>query len=172
MTPPAKAGGFSEERLLAPTAASQATAQVSPCGHLSRLAPESPIRALKRGTPGSPQGLTARYVLRTPRFRACNPLALACWSDTISLTADWHELLLQAHRTYVADVDALLEERRHLLETIAALRRVAVAAEAALFESRAGQQGKRLEALLRALEMAGYGQQENTATQITARTSG
>src|SRR6266566_7284173 len=51
MTPPAKAGGFSEERLLAPTAASQATAQVSPCGHLSRLAPEGPIRALKRGTP-------------------------------------------------------------------------------------------------------------------------
>ena len=47
MTPPAKAGGFSEERLLAPTAASQATAQVSPCGHLSRLAPEGPIQALK-----------------------------------------------------------------------------------------------------------------------------
>src|SRR3989442_12911894 len=58
MTPPAKAGGFSEERLLAPTAASQATAQVSPCRHLSRLAPEGPIRALKRGTPCSPQGLT------------------------------------------------------------------------------------------------------------------
>ncbi len=55
MTPPAKAGGFSEERLLAPTAASQATAQVSPCGHLSRLAPEGPIRALKRGTPCSPK---------------------------------------------------------------------------------------------------------------------
>src|SRR2546427_5795981 len=69
MTPPATAGGFSEERLLAPTAASQATAQVSPPGHLSRLAPEGPIRALKRGTPCSPQGLTARYVLRTPRFR-------------------------------------------------------------------------------------------------------
>src|SRR5205807_1426529 len=69
MTPPAQAGGFSEERLLAPTAASQATAQVSPPGHLSRLAPEGPIRALKRGTPCSPQGLTARYVLRTPRFR-------------------------------------------------------------------------------------------------------
>src|SRR5438445_2684956 len=89
-----------------------------------------------------------------------------------SPAADRNELLLQAHRTYVADVDALLEERRHLLETIAALRRVAVAAEAALFESRAGQQGKRLEALLRALEMAGYGQQENAAAQITARTSG
>src|SRR5439155_23837547 len=59
MTPPAKAGGFSEERLLAPTAASQATAQVSPCGHLSRLAPEGPIRALKRDTPCSPQGLKA-----------------------------------------------------------------------------------------------------------------
>ena len=85
---------------------------------------------------------------------------------------DWHELLVQAHRSYVADVDALLEGRRHLFETIAALRRVAVAAEAALFESRAGQQGKRLEALLRALEMAGYGQQENAAAQITARTSG
>src|SRR3989442_1307963 len=59
MTPPAKAGGFSEERLHAPTAAFQATAQVSPCGHLSRLAPEGPIRALKRGTPCSPQGLKA-----------------------------------------------------------------------------------------------------------------
>src|SRR5207237_9468099 len=78
MTPPAKAGGFSEERLLAPTAASQATAQVSPCGHLSRLAPEAPIRALKRGTPCSPHGLTARYVLRTPRSRACNPPNLSC----------------------------------------------------------------------------------------------
>src|SRR5438128_6733843 len=78
MTPPAKAGGFSEERLLAPTAASQVTAQVSPCGHLSRLAPEGPIQALKRGTPCSPQGLTARYVLRTPRFRACNPPNLSC----------------------------------------------------------------------------------------------
>src|SRR5713101_481702 len=78
MTPPAEAGGFSEERLLAPTAASQATAQVSPYGHLSRLAPEGPIRALKRGTPCSRQGLTARYVLRTPRFRACNPPNISC----------------------------------------------------------------------------------------------
>src|SRR5712671_4183581 len=78
MIPPAKAGGFSEERLLTPTAAFQATAQVSPCGHLSRLAPEGPIRALKRGTPCSPQGLTARYVLRTPRFRACNPPNISC----------------------------------------------------------------------------------------------
>ena len=86
-----------------------------------------------------------------------------------SPTADRHELLLQAHRTYVADVEALLEERRHLLETIAALRRVAVAAEAALFESRTGQQGKRLEALLRALEMAGYGQQENAAAEISVQ---
>src|SRR5437899_12947676 len=59
MTPPAKAGGFSEERLLASTAAFQATAQVSPCGHLSRLAPEGPIRALKRGTACRPQGLKA-----------------------------------------------------------------------------------------------------------------
>jgi hypothetical protein len=66
MTPPAKAGGFSEERLRTPTAASQATAQVSPCGHLSRLAPEGPIQALKRGTPCSSQGLTARYVPWAP----------------------------------------------------------------------------------------------------------
>jgi hypothetical protein len=73
MTPPAKAGGFSEERLLAPTAASQATAQVSPCGHLSPLAPEGPIRAMTRGTPCRPGGQPARCVLRTPRFRACNP---------------------------------------------------------------------------------------------------
>ena len=64
---------------------------------------------------------------------------LAGTSVEASPMADRHELLLQAHRTYVADVDALLEERRHLLETIAALRRVAVAAEAALFESRTGQ---------------------------------
>src|SRR5260370_42025981 len=78
MTPPAKADGFSEKRLLAPTAASQASAQVSLYGHLSRLAPEGPIRALKRGTPCSPQGLTARYVLRTPRFMACNPPNLSC----------------------------------------------------------------------------------------------
>jgi hypothetical protein len=46
MTPPAKIGSFSEERLFAPTAASQATAQVSPCGHLSLLAPDGPIRAI------------------------------------------------------------------------------------------------------------------------------
>jgi len=39
MTPPAKAGGFSEERLLAPTAASQATAQVSPRGHHDATGP-------------------------------------------------------------------------------------------------------------------------------------
>src|SRR2546427_9663479 len=78
MTPPATAGGFSEERLLAPTAASQATAQVSPCGHLSRLAPEGPTRALTRDTPCSPQGPTARYVLRTPRFRLCNPPNTSC----------------------------------------------------------------------------------------------
>jgi len=116
-------------------------------------------------------------LLREPEITALRRRLLmarhqAATSAEASLTADWHELLLQAHRSYVADVDALLDERRHLFETIAALRRVAVAAEAALFESRAGQQGKRLEALLRALEMAGYGQQENTATQITARTSG
>jgi len=116
-------------------------------------------------------------LLREPEITALRRRLLmarhqAATSAEASLTADWHELLLQAHRTYVADIDALLEERRHLLETIAALRRVAVAAEAALFESRAGQQGKRLEALLRALEMAGYGQQENAAAQITARTSG
>lgn len=67
----------------------------------------------------------------------------------------------------IPDVDALLEERRHLLETIAALRRLAVAAEAALFGSRTGQHGKRLEALLRALEMADYGQQENAAAEIS-----
>ena len=75
-----------------------------------------------------------------------------------SPTADCHEPLREARLSYVADVEALLDERRQLLETIALLRRVAVAAEAALLESRAGQQGKRLEDLLRALETAGYAQ--------------
>src|ERR1700682_1458207 len=78
MTPPAKAGGFSEERRLTSTAASQSTAQVSHCWHLSRLATEGSIRALKRGTPCSLERLTARYVLRTPRFRACNPPNISC----------------------------------------------------------------------------------------------
>ena len=64
MTPPAKAGGFSEERLLAPTAASQATAQVSPCGHLSRLAPEGPIQALKTNAPRAVRGRTFRCQLQ------------------------------------------------------------------------------------------------------------
>src|ERR1700694_4509130 len=89
MTPPAKVGGFSKERLLALTAASQATAQVSPGGHLSRLAPGGPIRALKRGTPCSREGLTARYVLRTPRFRACNPPNISCCEVADDSGAGW-----------------------------------------------------------------------------------
>jgi hypothetical protein len=72
--------------------------------------------------------------------------------------SDCQGALAEARRTYVADVEALLEDRRELLETIAGLRRVAVAAEAALAESRAGQQAKRAADLVRALEMAGYAQ--------------
>lgn len=66
--------------------------------------------------------------------------------------------LEEARRMYVADVEALLDDRRELLETIAALRRVAVAAEAALAESRTGQQAKRAADLVRALQVAGYAQ--------------
>jgi len=71
---------------------------------------------------------------------------------------DCQGALEAVRRTYVADVEALLEDRRELLETIASLRRVAVAAETALAESRAGQQAKRAAELMRALEVAGYGQ--------------
>jgi hypothetical protein len=80
-----------------------------------------------------------------------------------SATADCQGALEEAHRTYVADVEALLHDRRELLETIAALRRVAVAAEAALAESRAGQQAKRAADLVRALELAGYAQGSDAA---------
>ena len=75
-----------------------------------------------------------------------------------SPSADGQGPLREARLSYAADVEALLDERRQLLEVIAVLRRVAVAAEAALLESRAGQQGKRLQDLLRALESAGYAQ--------------
>src|SRR4051794_35929497 len=68
-----------------------------------------------------------------------------------STTQDCQGALEAARRTYVADVQALLEDRRELLETIASLRRVAVAAEAALSESRASQQAKRAADLVRAL---------------------
>ena len=54
--------------------------------------------------------------------------------------------------------DRATTDHRELVETIAALRRVAVAAEAALAESRAGQQAKRAADLVRALEVAGYAQ--------------
>jgi hypothetical protein len=80
-----------------------------------------------------------------------------------SVTTDCQRVLAEARRMYVADVEALLEDRRELLETIAALRRVAVAAEAALAESRAGQQAKRAADLVRALELAGYAQASNVA---------
>jgi hypothetical protein len=75
-----------------------------------------------------------------------------------SAAADCQGALAEARGTYVTDVEALLEDRRELLETIAALRRVAMAAEAALAESRAGQQAKRAAELVRALEVAGYAQ--------------
>jgi hypothetical protein len=81
--------------------------------------------------------------------------------------ANCRRVLEEARRTYVADVEALLEDRRELLETIAALRRVAVAAEAALAESRAGQQAKRAADLVRALQLAGY-----TQASDAARTNG
>jgi len=80
-----------------------------------------------------------------------------------SATADRQGALEEARRTYVADIEALLEDRRELLETIAALRRVAVAAEAALAESRAGQQAKRAADLVRALKIAGYAQATDAA---------
>ena len=75
-----------------------------------------------------------------------------------SSAAHCRSALEEARRTYVTDVEALLEDRRELLETLAALRRVAVAAEAALAESRAGQQAKRAAELVRALQIAGYAQ--------------
>ena len=84
-----------------------------------------------------------------------------------SATADCQGVLVEARWTYIADVEALLEDRRELLETIAVLRTVAVAAEAALAESRAGQQAKRAADLVRALELAGYAQ-----TSAAARVSG
>jgi hypothetical protein len=74
----------------------------------------------------------------------------------VSAKANCESALAEARRTYVADVGVLLDDRRELLETIAALRRVAVAAEAALAESRAGQEAKRAAELVRALEVAGY----------------
>ena len=80
-----------------------------------------------------------------------------------SATANCQGALEEAHRTYVTDVEALLDDRRELLETIAPLRRVAVAAEAALAESRAGQQAKRATDLVRALELAGYAQRSDAA---------
>jgi hypothetical protein len=75
-----------------------------------------------------------------------------------SATAECQGALVEARRTYVADVEALLDDRRELLQTIAALRRVAVAAEAALAESRAGQQAKRAADLVQLLKIAGYAQ--------------
>jgi hypothetical protein len=75
----------------------------------------------------------------------------------VSAKAHCERALAEAHRTYVVDVEVLLEDRRELLETIAGLRRVAVAAEAALAESRAGKQAKRATELVRALEVTGYG---------------
>ena len=75
-----------------------------------------------------------------------------------STAEDCQGALEEARRAYVTDMQALLEDRRELLETIAALRRVAVAAEAALAESRAGHQAKRAAELVGALEVAGYGQ--------------
>ena len=75
-----------------------------------------------------------------------------------SAAAECQGALVEARRTYVTDVEALLDDRRELQETIAALRRVAVAAEAALAESRAGQQAKRAAELVRAPEVAGYAQ--------------
>ena len=74
----------------------------------------------------------------------------------VPANANCERTLAEAHRTYVTDVEILLEDRRELLETIAALRRVAVTAEAALAESRVGQQAKRAAELVRALEAAGY----------------
>ena len=74
----------------------------------------------------------------------------------VSAAAECQGALVETRRTYVADVEALLDERCELLQTIAALRRVAVAAEAALAESRTGQQAKRAAELVRALELAGY----------------
>jgi Oxidoreductase family, NAD-binding Rossmann fold len=77
MTPPSKASGCSEESFLLQQ---QLLRQPLRLGsrHLSRLASEGSIRALKRGTPCSLERLTARYVLRTPRFRACNPPNISC----------------------------------------------------------------------------------------------
>src|SRR5687767_2814118 len=76
--------------------------------------------------------------------------------DHVRHAANWRALLAQARRSYAADVGTLLAERRHLLEDLAALRRVVVVAEAAVRESRAGGGAERLAELVRALEIAGY----------------
>src|SRR6266851_9778487 len=101
MTPPAKPGGFSGEKLLGLTAASQPTAQVSPYEHLSPLAADGPIRALKRGTPCSPEGPTARCVLRTPRFRACNPMNTSCCKGAAGSGAEHVRATSRVYSTYV-----------------------------------------------------------------------
>ena len=80
-----------------------------------------------------------------------------------SATANCQGALEEPHRTYVTDVEALLDDRRELLETIAPLRRVAVAAEAALAESRAGQQAKRAADRVQALKLAGDTQGSHAA---------
>jgi hypothetical protein len=68
----------------------------------------------------------------------------------------WREMLEVAYRTYVADVAALLVDRRRMQEQLAALRRIAVAAEAALVEDHGERQEPALARLVEALKSAGY----------------
>jgi hypothetical protein len=84
-------------------------------------------------------------------------------------TGDCRELLLRSRESYARDIDALLAERRELLETIAALRRVAVAAEAALAESRAKRQPERVATLVSALAVAGYTPRPTEVVPLTGQ---
>jgi hypothetical protein len=97
-------------------------------------------------------------ILREPEIAALRHRVLLARHLAAHVETHGQGALQEARRTYVADVEALLADRRELLETIAALRRVAVAAEAALAERRAGQQAKRAAELVRALRIAGYAQ--------------
>jgi hypothetical protein len=72
------------------------------------------------------------------------------------LWESWRELLRLEQRTYLLDTTALLEDRHRLLEELAAHHRIAAAVEALVRQSRVSKQGQHVEALRRALAMAGY----------------
>ena len=75
----------------------------------------------------------------------------------------WREVLRIEQRTYLLDVAALLEDRQRLLEELAAHHRIGTAAELLFHESRVSEQARLVEALRRALAVAGY----DTRPQLT-----